>query len=129
MRETIFRNNVFKVLLVATLVLMAVTAGMSATGRSTSGAIAPATAPAVQITPNRGHIHDNVVLTGQGFAANEPVSFQWGTHPFFAARTDASGNFLSAPHPVQWYAAYPGVIKATGSISGRTATTTFTVVP
>jgi hypothetical protein len=45
----------------------------------------------------------------------------------FAAQTDASGNFVSGLHPVQWYAAYPGVIKATGRTSGKSATTTFTV--
>ena len=128
MRETISRNIAFQVLLVAALLLTAVTVGMSAPGHSPSAAVVPATAPAVQITPNQGHIHDNVVLTGQGFAANESVSFLWGTHPFFGAQTDSNGNFVSSPHPVQWYAAYPGVIKATGRTSGRTATTTFTVL-
>lgn len=128
MRETISRKLVLQFLLLAGLMLLVTAIGSGTPGHSNPAA-APATAPAVQITPNQGHIHDNVVLTGQGFGANEQVGFLWGTHPFWAAQTDASGNFISAPHPVQWFAAYPGVIKATGRISGKSATTTFTVLP
>jgi hypothetical protein len=128
MTKTISRNSVSQFLLSASILLLLVVASSGAPGRSAvSTTVAPATAPAIQITPNSGPIHTPVVITGQGFGANEQVGFLWGTHPFFAAQTDANGNFVSGSHPVQWYAAYPGVIKATGRTSGKSATTTFTV--
>jgi hypothetical protein len=110
------------------LVLLVVAGMIGLPSHFTWAAASPA--PAIQITPNQGHIHDLVVITGQGFGPNEQVSIIWGTHPFFAGQTDANGNFTMAPHPVQWYAAYPQhTIKGTGRKSGLSATTTFTVLP
>lgn len=126
--QAISGNFVSQFLLASSLLLLLVAASSGTPGHSKApAAVAPATAPAIQITPNHGPIHTPVVITGQGFGANEQVGFLWGTHPFFAAQTDANGNFVSGSHPVQWYAAYPGVIKATGRTSGKSATTTFTV--
>ncbi len=126
--KTNSRNFVSQVFLAASLVVLLAALSSGAPGRSPGpAAVSPATAPALQITPNHGPIHTPVVITGQGFGPNEQVGFLWGTHPFFAAQTDANGNFVSGSHPVQWYAAYPGVIKATGRTSGKSATTTFTV--
>jgi hypothetical protein len=128
MSKTFSRKFVTQLLLASSIILLLVAASSAAPGHSKApAAVAPATAPAIQITPNSGPIHTPVVITGQGFGANEQVGFLWGTHPFFAAQTDANGNFVSGSHPVQWYAAYPGVIKATGRTSGKSATTTFTV--
>ncbi len=128
MRATTSRKFAWQFFLLAGLMLLVAATSSGAPGHSPAQAASAAVAPAVQITPNQGHIHDLVVLTGQSFGANEQVGFLWGTHPFWAAQTDASGNFVSAAHPVQWFAAYPGVIKATGRTSGRSATTTFTVL-
>jgi len=130
--KTIPRGLAVRFLLATGIVwLLAAATGApsGAPSRSAAHAASPATSPAIQITPNQGPIHTPVVITGQGFGANEQVGFLWGTHPFFAAQTDANGNFVSGSHPVQWYAAYPGLIKATGRTSGRQATTTFTVTP
>jgi hypothetical protein len=125
--KAISRNFVSRFLLAASIVLLLAAASSGAPAHSTLRSASPATAPAIQITPNHGPIHTPVVITGQGFGAHEQVGFLWGTHPFFAAQTDANGNFVGGSHPVQWYAAYPGVIKATGRTSGKSATTTFTV--
>jgi hypothetical protein len=125
--KTISRKFAGQFFLAASILLLLAATSSGAPGHSPAPAISPATAPAIQITPNHGPIHTPVVITGQGFGANEQVGFLWGTHPFFAAQTDASGNFVSGSHPVQWYAAYPGVIKATGRTSGKSATTTFMV--
>jgi hypothetical protein len=125
--KTISRSLVGQFLLAASMVLLLAAVSSGAAGHSTAPAAGPATAPVIQITPNHGPIHTLVVITGQGFGANEQVGFLWGTHPFFAAQTDAGGHFVGGSHPVQWYAAYPGVIKATGRTSGLSATTTFTV--
>jgi hypothetical protein len=125
--ETISRKFAGQFFLAAGILLLLAATSSGAPGHSQAPALSPATAPAIQITPNHGPIHTPVVITGQGFGANEQVGFLWGTHPFFAAQTDASGNFVSGSHPVQWYAAYPGVIKATGRTSGKPATTAFTV--
>jgi hypothetical protein len=126
--KAISRNLVGQFLLASSVLLLLVAVSSGAPGHSKApAAVSPGTAPAIQITPNHGPIHTPVVITGQRFGANEQVGFLWGTHPFFAAQTDASGNFVSGSHPVQWYAAYPGVIKATGRTSGKSATTTFTV--
>jgi hypothetical protein len=125
--KAISRKFAGQFFLAAGILLLLAATSSGAPGHSQAPALSPATAPAIQITPNHGPIHTPVVITGQGFGANEQVGFLWGTHPFFAAQTDARGNFVSGSHPVQWYAAYPGVIKATGRTSGKSATTAFTV--
>ena len=128
MRQTTFRKLPLRIFLLTGLVFLVAAVSNGAPYDPHSAAVSPANAPAIQITPNQGHIHDLVRITGQGFGANEQVGFYWGTHPFWAAQTDANGNFVGAQHPVQWYAAYTSTITATGRKSGLQATTTFTLL-
>ena len=128
MRQTSSRKLYLRICLLLGLVSLVVATSTGAPYDPHSAAASPATAPAVQIIPNQGHIHDLVYFTGQGFGANEQVAFYWGVHPFWAAQTDANGNFVSAQHPVQWFAAYSNTITATGRRTGLKASTTFTLL-
>jgi len=127
MRQMISGKLALRISLLAGLMFVVAAASIGAPYNPNS-ATATATAPAVQIIPNQGHIHDLVYFTGQGFSANEQVAFYWGVHPFWAAQTDANGNFVSAQHPVQWFAAYSNTITATGRRTGLKASTTFTLL-
>src|SRR3974390_473008 len=91
----------------------------------------PATAPAIQITPNSGPYGTETVVTGQGFAPHEQVAIYRGKRPFFAYLTDSNGAFVGAPHPLIGPGPANGIIPITGTgrTSGLKATTIFTVTP
>ncbi|MGB7848229.1 MAG: hypothetical protein WBL63_21640 [Candidatus Acidiferrum sp.] len=126
MQKTLAHRRLLRLSVPVGLVLLAVVLAAGVPGRMMP--TSKASTPTVQITPNQGHIHDLVVISGTGFRPGEDVFFSWGVHPFWGAVADASGNYLTAPHPVQWFAAYSSTITAIGHTSGLKATTTFTLL-
>lgn len=90
-----------------------------------------ASSPAIQISPNSGPYHTVTVVTGQGFAPHEQVAIYKETRAFFAYETDANGNFVGTPHPLDGPGPANGIITITGigRTSGLKATCIFTVTP
>jgi hypothetical protein len=90
-----------------------------------------ASAPAMQISPNSGPYHTVTVVTGQGFAPHEQVAIYKETRAFFAYETDANGNFVGTPHPLDGPGPANGIITITGigRTSGLKATCIYTVTP
>ena len=88
----------------------------------------PQTAPTLQANPTQGAPGQSVVLTGAGYAANDPVTATFNTTVVLATLTaNANGTFsVTVRIPTD---ATPGghTFVATGA-SGRSASTPFTVV-
>jgi hypothetical protein len=129
MRQAI--SGSLRLSLLLCLALLAAVIGGGWLLRVSAAAPKPATAPAIQITPNSGKYGTETVVTGQGFAAHEQVAIYRNTRPFFAYNTDANGNFVGVPHPLIGPGPVSGIITITGTgrSSGLKATTTFTVTP
>jgi hypothetical protein len=124
-------TRILRLSLLLGLMLLAAAGGAWFVQVAAAAAAAPATAPAIQITPNHGKYGTETVVTGQGFAPHEQVAIYRGTRPFFAYETDASGSFVGVPHPLIGPGPVSGIItiSGTGRTSGLKATTIFTVTP
>jgi hypothetical protein len=80
----------------------------------------------VQLSSYYGNGGSMVTASGSGFAPDELIRIQSGTATLAKGAADAEGNF-SLPIQIPYVAAGKIVITATGSESGATATTGYTV--
>src|SRR5262249_15322388 len=101
----------------------------TAGGASASVNVAVTGPPSVSVSPTSGPVGETISLAAGGFAAKETVNFTWDSSStvWQAWQADAGGA-VSFPVLVPNLGLGAHTLKARGATSGKTASTTFTVV-
>jgi hypothetical protein len=101
----------------------------TANGRTASTTIGVTGPAAVAIAPTSGPVSSTITITAGGFGAIETLNFAWdgSASAWQSGQTDGNGS-VTFPALVPNLGTGPHTLHATGTSSGKTASTAFTVV-